>query len=137
MVTRRPQSRLTCSRLLIAAQICCQNPAHLPQRRPMLCGRRLGDERRPENSSVTFRLLAWSRASKLKLTPIRLTIAEVRVADGCQVIVGGRRLKVIDMHAHCVIPVSEIVKGTPLVTGGTLLIATSRAKSSRRKTRGS
>jgi aminocarboxymuconate-semialdehyde decarboxylase len=35
-----------------------------------------------------------------------------------QVIVGGRRVKVIDMHAHCVIPVSEIVKDTPLANSG-------------------
>jgi aminocarboxymuconate-semialdehyde decarboxylase len=35
-----------------------------------------------------------------------------------QVIVGGRRLKVIDMHAHCVIPVTDIVKGTPLANNG-------------------
>jgi aminocarboxymuconate-semialdehyde decarboxylase len=38
--------------------------------------------------------------------------------DRRQVIVGGRRVKVIDMHAHCVIPVSEIVKGTPLANSG-------------------
>jgi aminocarboxymuconate-semialdehyde decarboxylase len=31
-----------------------------------------------------------------------------------QVVVGGRRVRVIDVHAHCVIPVVEIVKGTPL-----------------------
>ena len=31
-----------------------------------------------------------------------------------QVTVGGRRIKVIDAHAHCVIPVLDAVKGTPL-----------------------
>jgi aminocarboxymuconate-semialdehyde decarboxylase len=31
-----------------------------------------------------------------------------------QVTVGGRAVRVIDVHAHCVIPVEEIVKGTPL-----------------------
>lgn len=31
-----------------------------------------------------------------------------------QVMVGGRRVTVIDVHAHCVIPVDDIVKGTPL-----------------------
>jgi aminocarboxymuconate-semialdehyde decarboxylase len=35
-----------------------------------------------------------------------------------QVMVGGRRVKVIDVHAHCIIPVEDIVKGTPLATMG-------------------
>jgi aminocarboxymuconate-semialdehyde decarboxylase len=35
-----------------------------------------------------------------------------------QVTVGGRRIKVVDIHAHCVIPVEEIVKGTPLAKSG-------------------
>jgi aminocarboxymuconate-semialdehyde decarboxylase len=36
-----------------------------------------------------------------------------------QVMVGGRRVKVIDVHAHCVIPaVAEVVKGTPLEKSG-------------------
>jgi len=35
-----------------------------------------------------------------------------------QVMVGGRRVRVIDVHAHCVIPVEEIVKGTPLANMG-------------------
>ena len=31
-----------------------------------------------------------------------------------QVSIGGKRIKVIDVHAHCVIPeVAEVVKGTP------------------------
>ncbi|HEV2663308.1 MAG TPA: amidohydrolase family protein, partial [Blastocatellia bacterium] len=38
--------------------------------------------------------------------------------DRRQIIVGGRRIKVIDMHAHCVIPVDEIVKGTQLANSG-------------------
>ncbi len=32
--------------------------------------------------------------------------------------VGGRRVRVIDVHAHCVIPVQEVVKGTPLARMG-------------------
>jgi len=32
--------------------------------------------------------------------------------------VRGRRVRVIDVHAHCVIPVDEIVKGTPLANMG-------------------
>ena len=31
-----------------------------------------------------------------------------------QVTIGGRRVRVIDVHAHCVIPVPDVVKGTPL-----------------------
>jgi aminocarboxymuconate-semialdehyde decarboxylase len=31
---------------------------------------------------------------------------------------GGRRITVVDVHAHCVIPVTEIVKGTPLAESG-------------------
>jgi aminocarboxymuconate-semialdehyde decarboxylase len=31
-----------------------------------------------------------------------------------EVTIGGRRIRVIDAHAHCVIPVPEVVKGTPL-----------------------
>lgn len=38
--------------------------------------------------------------------------------DRRQVIVGGRRIRVIDMHAHCVIPTAEIVRGTPLANNG-------------------
>jgi aminocarboxymuconate-semialdehyde decarboxylase len=35
-----------------------------------------------------------------------------------QVTIGGRRVRVVDMHAHCVIPVTDIVKGTPLASRG-------------------
>ena len=31
-----------------------------------------------------------------------------------QVTIGGRRIRVIDGHAHCIIPVQHITKGTPL-----------------------
>jgi aminocarboxymuconate-semialdehyde decarboxylase len=46
-----------------------------------------------------------------------------RTARGAQgarrrVTIGGRAIRVIDMHAHCVIPVTEIVKGTPLAKSG-------------------
>ena len=33
-----------------------------------------------------------------------------------RVMIAGRRVKVIDIHCHCVIDVSEIVKGTPLLS---------------------
>ena len=35
-----------------------------------------------------------------------------------QTTIGGRPVRVIDVHAHCVIPVTEIVKGTPLERSG-------------------
>ena len=35
-----------------------------------------------------------------------------------QVVLGSRRIRVIDMHAHCVIPVQDIVAGTPLAKMG-------------------
>jgi aminocarboxymuconate-semialdehyde decarboxylase len=35
-----------------------------------------------------------------------------------QIAVGGRRLSVIDVHAHCVIPVDDVVRGTPLARFG-------------------
>jgi aminocarboxymuconate-semialdehyde decarboxylase len=35
-----------------------------------------------------------------------------------QVTIGGRRIRVIDVHAHCVIPVADIVTGTPLAKMG-------------------
>jgi len=35
-----------------------------------------------------------------------------------EVMIGGRRVRVVDVHAHCVIPVEDIVKGTPLATQG-------------------
>lgn len=35
-----------------------------------------------------------------------------------QITIGGRRIKVIDIHAHCVIPVEDIVAGTPLAKNG-------------------
>jgi aminocarboxymuconate-semialdehyde decarboxylase len=35
-----------------------------------------------------------------------------------QVTLGGRRIRVIDSHAHCVIPVEDIVSGTPLAKMG-------------------
>ena len=31
-----------------------------------------------------------------------------------QVTIGGRRIRVIDGHAHCVIPVQDVTRGTPL-----------------------
>ena len=35
-----------------------------------------------------------------------------------QVMLGNRRIRVIDAHAHCIIPVTDIVKSTPLAQLG-------------------
>ena len=46
-----------------------------------------------------------------------------------QVVVGGRRIRVIDTHAHCVIPVQDVVTGTPLANVGAVAETTSSARS--------
>jgi aminocarboxymuconate-semialdehyde decarboxylase len=50
-------------------------------------------------------------------------VADARAAQATpgkrrEVSIGGRRVRVIDVHAHCVIPVVDIVKGTPLANSG-------------------
>ncbi len=35
-----------------------------------------------------------------------------------QISIGGRRIRVLDVHCHCVIPVADIVRGTPLAASG-------------------
>jgi aminocarboxymuconate-semialdehyde decarboxylase len=35
-----------------------------------------------------------------------------------RVTVGGRPIRVVDVHAHCIIPVEEVVRGTPLADAG-------------------
>ena len=35
-----------------------------------------------------------------------------------QVTIGGRSVRVMDIHAHCVIPVADVVAGTPLAKSG-------------------
>jgi aminocarboxymuconate-semialdehyde decarboxylase len=63
--------------------------------------------------SATAGLYVMSRED----TNVAFATSQAR-PDRRQVTVGGRRIKVIDMHAHCVIPVAEIVKGTPLANSG-------------------
>jgi aminocarboxymuconate-semialdehyde decarboxylase len=48
----------------------------------------------------------------------RLAAAQPSSPGRRQVMVGGRRIKVIDVHAHCVIPVGDVVKGSPLAKAG-------------------
>jgi aminocarboxymuconate-semialdehyde decarboxylase len=63
--------------------------------------------------SATTSLCALGRS----YTPTAAASLQTR-PDRRQVIVAGRRIKVIDIHAHCVIPVTEFVKGTPLANSG-------------------
>lgn len=35
-----------------------------------------------------------------------------------QISIGGKRIRVVDVHCHCIIPVTDIVKGTPLAASG-------------------
>lgn len=50
----------------------------------------------------------------------RLAGAQAPAQSGTrrQVSIGGRRVRIVDVHAHCVIPVTDIVKGTPLAASG-------------------
>ena len=50
----------------------------------------------------------------------RVAAARAQAPTGTRrlVSIGGRRVRVIDVHAHCVIPVIDIVKGTPLAASG-------------------
>ena len=54
-------------------------------------------------------------AGALVLAPFHARAQEARR----QVTIGGRRVKVIDIHCHCVIPeAAEVVKNTPLAKAG-------------------
>ena len=64
-----------------------------------------------------LRAIAVAGASGPPLAGIRGLLAQTP-GPRRQVTVGGRRVKVIDIHAHCVIPVSEVVKGSPLAKMG-------------------
>src|SRR5688572_18879923 len=44
--------------------------------------------------------------------------APQQAAGRRQVSIGGKRVRVIDVHCHCIIPVTDIVKGTPLEASG-------------------
>ena len=46
------------------------------------------------------------------------SLARLAAQSRRRVTIGGRPVKVIDVHAHCVIPVADIVKGTPLAEMG-------------------
>jgi aminocarboxymuconate-semialdehyde decarboxylase len=66
-----------------------------------------------------FKTVAGATAG-MYVTSRGLPNARVQAAQGTpatrrQVSIGGRRIKVVDVHCHCVMPeVAEVVKGTPL-----------------------
>ena len=49
-----------------------------------------------------------------------------------QVSIGGKRIRVIDGHCHCAIPVTDVVKGTPFESMGAAATARSGRCGSRR-----
>jgi aminocarboxymuconate-semialdehyde decarboxylase len=54
--------------------------------------------------------MSGSGGAALGQTPAAAKRREVSIA--------GKRIKVIDVHCHCVVDVAEVVKGTPLATSG-------------------
>ena len=65
-----------------------------------------------------FRMLVNGAAGACVMSPGATGAAFQAQSPRRQVTVGGRRIRVIDVHAHCVIPVADIVKGTPLAKMG-------------------
>src|SRR5688572_19076361 len=74
------------------------------------------------NRRAFFKTVAGAAAGALVagrgLEPAIISARQAPAAGRRQVTIGGRRVRVIDVHAHCVIPVMEIVKGTPLEREG-------------------
>lgn len=61
-------------------------------------------------ASATAGALVTSRGfSHVAARPLQATPAGTRR----QVTIGGRRIRVIDVHGHCAIPVGDVLKGTP------------------------
>jgi hypothetical protein len=46
------------------------------------------------------------------------SLARLAAQSRRRVTIGGRPVKVIDAHAHCIIPVTDIVQGSPLAKMG-------------------
>jgi aminocarboxymuconate-semialdehyde decarboxylase len=62
-----------------------------------------------------FLRTAGAAAAAAFSAPLNRVALQAQGSNRRQVMVGGRRVRVIDVHAHCVVPgVAEIVKGTPL-----------------------
>ena len=65
-------------------------------------------------SAVATGVAGWAAAAAQQVTASRR-----------QITVGGRRVPVIDIHAHCVVPeVDEVIKGTPLASNAGAVIGT-------------
>ena len=65
-----------------------------------------------------FRTMAAGTAGSLVMHGRALSSAQQTQTARRRVTIGGRAIRVVDMHAHCVIPVSEVVQGTPLAKSG-------------------
>jgi aminocarboxymuconate-semialdehyde decarboxylase len=68
-----------------------------------------------------FLKVAAAASGTLMIRPPSADARPVDVQAGAgrrQVSVAGRRVTVVDIHAHCVVPVEDIVKGTPLEKSG-------------------
>ena len=65
-----------------------------------------------------FRTMAAGAAGSLVTGGGALGSAQQTPTARRRVTIGGRAIRVVDMHAHCVIPVSEVVQGTPLANSG-------------------
>jgi aminocarboxymuconate-semialdehyde decarboxylase len=69
-----------------------------------------------------FRTMAGAAAGAVALggglTTASGLLAQAPAGGRRQLSIGGRRVRVIDVHAHCVVPVQDIVKGTPFEKNG-------------------
>jgi aminocarboxymuconate-semialdehyde decarboxylase len=66
-----------------------------------------------------FRLAAGAAAGSVAAgLRVRTATAEQTAVARRRVTIGGRAVTVVDVHAHCVIPVTNIVQGTPLEKSG-------------------
>ena len=69
-----------------------------------------------------FRTMAGAAAGAVALggglTTASRLLAQAPGGGRRELSIGGRRVRVIDVHAHCVVPVQDIVKGTPFEKNG-------------------
>src|SRR5215216_1805073 len=62
-------------------------------------------------------LKMWAAGALLQAAPVGAR--QTAPTGRREVRIGGRRIRVIDIHAHCVIPVEQLLAGTPLAGNGT------------------
>ena len=74
----------------------------------------------PNRRQFLGRILAGTAGTYVMGGDAFETAAAVRQGESArrQVMVNGRRIRVIDAHAHCIIPVEDIVEGTSLAKLG-------------------